>query len=466
MPFDRAYGSPTKEIKIMKSPIAYILASVLALGLIGCTKDDTVKIDLSQPEIVDVPAEGGSYDVKVSASDTWIIKDETRAWLNVAKYTSGADQYLKVEVGSNISEQGRTAEIELLSRNSKKSLSVKQRGRPAGQELKYRLPMVVHVLYTNASDTKQNIAQDRILATIKEVNELYAKSNINVEFYPASIDPSGNVMAEPGIDRVRWVSQTINPIDLMSEEDNEYLHLLWDPNKYVNVMLYQFSIPNILGIATFPLAPEQYPLDGLDLVKFSPLQVSDLKKLRGVSINSTWFDNQDGANAFGPYVSADLLARQTSIATTLAHELGHYLGLRHVFSEGPDGSCVDTDYCEDTPSYNKHRDYDSFVAEMMSDARYNPNFKNEFRWQSLFERETCSGQRFEAHNIMDYSYCYMDQFTPQQKLRMRHVLGYSPFIPGPKLSVLPGVRALPIAPADIPHSIVICRAHDSQRPPR
>lgn len=44
---------------------------------------------------------------------------------------------------------------------------------------------------------------------------------------------------------------------------------------------------------------------------------------------------------------------------TLAHELGHYLGLHHVFAEEKNDKgytsiddCQDTDYCEDTPSYN------------------------------------------------------------------------------------------------------------------
>lgn len=42
----------------------------------------------------------------------------------------------------------------------------------------------------------------------------------------------------------------------------------------------------------------------------------------------------------------------------LAHELGHYLGLHHVFAEDKNGyadNCNDTDYCQDTPSYNRNK---------------------------------------------------------------------------------------------------------------
>ena len=49
--------------------------------------------------------------------------------------------------------------------------------------------------------------------------------------------------------------------------------------------------------------------------------------------------------------------KEEDVVVTLAHELGHYLGLFHVFAEdrnnGVIDSCVDSDYCQDTPSYNK-----------------------------------------------------------------------------------------------------------------
>ncbi|MGV4509066.1 hypothetical protein ACQ1Q1_11855, partial [Ornithobacterium rhinotracheale] len=41
--------------------------------------------------------------------------------------------------------------------------------------------------------------------------------------------------------------------------------------------------------------------------------------------------------------------------------------------------------------------------------------------------------KFISRNIMDYDYCYKNQFTQDQKEIVRHVLTYSPFIPGPKI---------------------------------
>lgn len=446
----------------MKTRLFYILSLLcLGLGFGACNQDDAPTIELSQTEIMNIPSEGGSYDIRVHSDQTWTVKESDLEWITMARYTNAkGEQMLKLEVQSNLSEVARFAELEVLNKEDKSPLRISQQGKPAGQELKYRIPLVFHVLYYDPSDKDQNIETSRLYEVLKEVNALYAQNGINLEFYPAAIDPSGEVMAAPGVDRIQWVSSTINPIEVMKDEENEFLHLLWDPNRYVNVLLYPFSYENILGIATFPLTPEHQPMVGLDPVKFSNLSAADLKQLRGVSINSTWFRSDlDEDNPFKAYVSADLLKRQVSIATTVAHELGHYLGLRHVFAEGPEGSCVDTDFCSDTPSYDKRVGYDAFVSETMSEAVFNPYFKNDFDWKTLFQRTNCDGVTFESRNIMDYSYSYMDTFTAGQKERIRHVLSYSPFIPGPKKTVVSTIRSttLPIRPSDIPYSTVICR---------
>ena len=48
----------------------------------------------------------------------------------------------------------------------------------------------------------------------------------------------------------------------------------------------------------------------------------------------------------------------TDIVATIAHELAHYLGLFHTFSESDDeglNTCMDTDYCDELqPMIEKH----------------------------------------------------------------------------------------------------------------
>lgn len=450
----------------MKSRYIYLYASLLMMLLIGaCSKEDKPTIGLSQDAIVDVPSEGASYDIEVTTEGRWAVQGEPQEWLRLVQHSKDGKKYLHIEVESNIGEASRQATIELLSQYNARKISVQQVGKPAGQELKYRLPIVFHVFYSDATDKTQNIPTESINQVLAEVNKIYEKNGINLEFVAATVDPSGSMMPEPGIDRVKWVSSTLDPIAVMDEEDSEYLHLMWDPNRYVNVMLYNFTIENILGIAAFPLVPEQYPLEGMDKVPYTRLAISDLDKVRGVSVNSAWFQDLEGdSNPFRGFVDDELIKRQVSIATTVAHELGHYLGLRHVFAEGPMGSCVDTDFCHDTPSYSKRGNggYDELLGMMMSEAMYNPNFRNDYKPEDLFKRTACDGSEFVSRNIMDYAYSHMDTFSPDQKSRIRHTLHYSPFIPGPKLSVTSTLRhTVPLAPVSVPHKIVICQVDKS-----
>ena len=124
--------------------------------------------------------------------------------------------------------------------------------------------------------------------------------------------------------------------------------------------------------------------------------------------------------------STDERINQNDAAITLAHELGHYLGLRHVFSEGGTTSmCTDTDYCKDTPSYNRS-EYEQWLNNL--------DKQNKYQLKDLAKRYSCEKGEYEAHNIMDYAYCFYNEITLEQRKRIRHILNYSPLIPGPKES--------------------------------
>ena len=57
-----------------------------------------------------------------------------------------------------------------------------------------------------------------------------------------------------------------------------------------------------------------------------------------------------------------------------------------------------------------------------------------FKITDLARRKDCKTlEDFTASNIMDYAYCLNNEFTPQQRQRTRHILQYSPLVPGPKL---------------------------------
>lgn len=107
-------------------------------------------------------------------------------------------------------------------------------------------------------------------------------------------------------------------------------------------------------------------------------------------------------------------------------------------------SCEDTDYCTDTPTYNKEA-YDMNYAYIAANEPENFTFAN------LVNRENClTGESFVSHNIMDYAISHSDQFTPEQRARIRHVLLYSPLIPGPKAVQEADTRSAPDGLMELP----------------
>jgi zinc-dependent metalloproteinase lipoprotein len=203
---------------------------------------------------------------------------------------------------------------------------------------------------------------------------------------------------------------------------------LWDPNHYINIMVFPYKNTTkdgstILGISDLPYTTnDSYKLEGLIAPKQVPRDKSNLNFVYCSSINAIFADSKYDSERYTTVNGIN--SSMVDISATLAHELGHYLGLHHVFTEDADGnildSCDDTDYCEDTPSYNK-KEYDHDILT---------NQNNDFNEMDI--RHNCAGETFHASNLMDYSICTSDFFSKDQRDRIRHVLYYSPLIPGPK----------------------------------
>ena len=295
----------------------------------------------------------------------------------------------------------------------------------------YDLPVIFHVFYKNQNDPLQYVSPNRLSEILNVVNGMYKNTtqsvNMNLTFTLATTDPKGAQLVKPGVEYIEWLGEY--PIDcekFMSDDltagGKGYVKYLWDPNKYINIMIYNFTKEaengaTTLGISHLPFTTKgEYSLEGLSEIKQSYIQLSNLTFPYCTSINSSYIDSQSNEEFY----------TTTDITVTLAHELGHYLGLHHTFSEDTNGGflngCEDTDYCEDTPSYNK----------IEYDDKWNDKVPENQKFYYLLKRTNCSNKEFISHNIMDYAISYSDQFTQDQRNRVRHVLMYSPLIPGPK----------------------------------
>lgn len=390
----------------MKNSI--ILLSFLSLILFGCSKESTpplvLSVSPSQGFVVDF--EEQSLRIEIQSGSEWALSGLT-AWCVPERVSGTGSGAVTITVAPNISGQERVANLTVTNRQESKTIRITQGA--SAQEYQFKIPVVFHVLYTNPSNLNQNIPAEWIYQLLAQSNQAFKGSmsspDMAVEFIPATHNPSGKALAEVGINRILW-DRSLSMDCNVFMKDKENVNYLWNPSKYINIFVYSFTNENVLGVSFLPYTVSSNALEGL-YPGDRYLVDQTLTYPHSLSLNNLFFYAQHRYLKV-PYMGL-----------TLAHELGHYLGLFHVFSE--EGSL--TDYCADTDTYDR-KEYDEWLDSLTTALTFD----------RLAQRTDPGGKTFTSYNRMDYDYSYLNRFTSDQKIRIRHVLENSPLVPGPKRS--------------------------------
>ncbi len=196
------------------------------------------------------------------------------------------------------------------------------------------IPVVVHVLHNGtAVGVEANISDAQILSQIRILNEDFRRKNAdairtpaeflpvaadaNIEFVLAKQDPNG--LPTTGIVRKQGPKTIYAPEDatLIGQTSQ------WNPEEYLNMWVVPLVSP-YLGYATFPTSN----LPGLNFTPTAAIR-------DGITVDYLFFGT-------GPGTAANTTGR------TATHEVGHYLGLRHIW--GDEAGCELDDFVLDTPS--------------------------------------------------------------------------------------------------------------------
>ena len=190
------------------------------------------------------------------------------------------------------------------------------------------IPVVFHVLYNNA---QQNISDLQLISQLDVLNEDFNRRNPDASNTPvpfqsvagnpqiffcmASLDPEGK--PTNGITRTQTNQTAFKYTENAMKFTAQGGYDAWNRDLYLNIWVCNLA-DNILGFAQFPGGPAA--TDGVVLL------------YRSVG--------RTPLNPFpGPY----------NRGRTATHEIGHWLGLRHIWGEA-DNSCTDSDQISDTPN--------------------------------------------------------------------------------------------------------------------
>jgi len=190
------------------------------------------------------------------------------------------------------------------------------------QGITYKIPVVVHVLYHLPGE---NISDEKVFSQLEMLNKCFRRTNSDTANTPAVFKSRAAdceiefqlATSDPGKRSTNGIIHKYTPISIWQSDDqmkftSQMGDDAWDPKSYLNIWVC--NIKYVAGYSSIP---------------------GDSPEKDGVVINYSMF----GPNGVSGY----------ELGRTTVHEVGHWLGLKHIWGDAPCGN----DNVDDTPTQSQ-----------------------------------------------------------------------------------------------------------------
>lgn len=277
-------------------------------------------------------------------------------------------------------------------------------------QVPFTVNVVVHVIWKEeAENLHDSIIHNQLEILNNDFNRLNADTANLREIFKASAG-SADIRFEL-IEIVRVQTSTEFDVDILSGNLlPEVKHSAdggsdgWDPQHYLNIWICKIQPIEIFGFEVGQILGFAFP--PMDLPNWPPDMSAPTPEEDGVVIDFRVF----GSNNPNPIETPEggLL---TVKGRTPVHEIGHYLGLRHIWGDGGTigpNDCAQSDGIDDTPFADTQSAFDCDISKNtceVHEAHYNADMPDLIENYMDYAREDC-----------------MNMFTHGQVNLMRNVL--------------------------------------------